>query len=75
MGLEQKSTNDLVRIAASSAGFKLNAQLKTTEDLVRIAAATSNKGARIIFSGIGLKSTEDLVRIGAAGKGVVFLED
>ncbi len=73
--LESRSTEDLIRIAAAGAGFRLSASVRSTEDLIRIAAAASGKQARLIFTGVGMRSTDDLVRIGAAGKGAVLLEE
>jgi hypothetical protein len=75
MAIDDRTTDDLIRIAASGGGFMLAASRRTTDDLIRIAAAGSTKGARLTFTGIGHRTTDDLIRIGAAGKGCVVLAD
>lgn len=74
MSFEHKTTDDLVRIAASGGGFIVTAGHKTTDDLVRIAAAAKISGSKVTFTGINHKTTNDLIRIGAAGKGCVILQ-
>lgn len=75
MGLETKTVDDLVRIAAAGGGFRLPASRRPTDELVRIAAAASKTGAPITFADLGGRTTDDLVRIAAAGKGCIVLED
>lgn len=70
-----KQIHEIVRIAAAGGGFKMNASLKSIDDLVRIASATSNNGAKIIFTGLTMKTTDEIVRISAAGRGNIFFED
>jgi DNA replication protein len=69
--LDQKGTNELIRIAAAGGGFTLNGQHRTPEDLMRIAAAASITGARLTLTNIGSWPANDLIRIAAAGKGAV----
>lgn len=72
--LNARTTDDLVRIALAGGGFELEAAARSTDDLVRIALAGSNKGARIVFSGMSARTTDDLVRVSLAGKGSVFFK-
>jgi hypothetical protein len=73
--LENRTTDELVRIAAAGGGFRLNASMKLTNDLILIAAAASNKGVRMVFSGLKNRTTDELAQIAAAGKGCVFFDD
>jgi DNA replication protein len=73
--LEGRTTDELMRIAASGGGFFLKAGGRTTDDLMRIAAAASGKSARMTFSGLGGRTTEELMRIAACGKGCVEFAD
>ena len=75
MSLKSKTTNELVKIATSGAGFNLNVSRKTTNELIKIAAAASTSGAQLTFSGLASRTTSDLVKIGTAGKGCVVIED
>lgn len=74
MSLQLRTTDELVRIAESGAGFRLNAHTRPINDLVRIAYAASASGAQITFYGLNSRTTDELVRIGNAGKGSVILE-
>ena len=74
MMLQNRTTNDLIRIAAAGGGFALDAAARSTDDLIRIAAAAREKG-RLVFRGLGARSTYDLIRIAAAGGGAVSFED
>ena len=72
---EMRHIEEVVRIAAAGGGFRMDASMKQTDDLVRIAAAASNKGARIVFTGLKMRQTEELIRIAAAGQGCVFFDN
>ena len=74
MSFQNRSTEDLVRIADAGAGFRLDVVGRPTDDLVRIAGAASSWGVRLLFAGVDGRSTEDLVRIAAAGEGCVEFE-
>jgi hypothetical protein len=74
MSFQGRSTEDLVRIAAAGAGFKLDAAGRPTDDLVTIAAAASDWGVRIVFTGMDGCPTDDLIRIAEAGEGNVEFE-
>lgn len=69
-----KTTEQLVRIAAAGGGFYIDTSNKTTEQLVRIAAAASRSNAKIVVTGASNKTTEQLVRIAAAGKGCIMFD-
>lgn len=67
------STDDLIRVASSGGGLRLQAAYGT-DALIRIASAAAGKGARVTIvnaSGLGLAA---LIRIGSAGKGCVSFE-
>ncbi len=74
MSFQDRSTEDLVRIATAGAGFRLDVGDRSTEDLVAIAAASSDWGVRLLFAGVGGRATDDLVRIADAGEGNVEFE-
>jgi len=74
MSFENRSIDDLVKIAAAGGGFSLAATHKDTDDLIRIAAAGSEKGSRITFTGLTHRDINDLISISAAGQGCVVLE-
>jgi DNA replication protein len=74
MSLQDRSTDDLIRIAQAGGGFRLNVDDRSTDDLVRIAAAASDWGVRLVFAGIGGRSTDDLVSIADAGEGCAEFE-
>ena len=67
--------SDLVRIAASGGGLRLNCKGKMVSDLVRIAAAASNKQSLIVLENTDHLMVSDKVRIAAAGQGCVFFND
>lgn len=67
---ENRTTDELVRIAMAGGGFKLGAAMRTTDDLVRIALATQGKG-RVTFEGLSMRTTDEIVRIALAGKGSI----
>ena len=71
---ENKTTLEIVQIAAAGGGFRLKANNRTTLELVQIAAA-SNKGTKIFFSGLRNRTQLELVQIAAAGKGCIFFDD
>lgn len=75
MSFSSRTTDDLVRIAFAGGGFHLAAGGRTTDDLVRIAHAGSEKGARLVFSGLSGRRVDDIVRIAFAGKGCVQFGD
>jgi hypothetical protein len=72
--VENRTTDDLVRIAIAYGGFVLNAGPRTTDDLVRIAIAAKGKG-HITLRGMRPRNTDDLVRIAIAGGGHVTFEE
>jgi DNA replication protein len=72
--MHNRTTDDLVRIAAAGGGFLLEARNRTTDDLVRIAAAASAKRSALRLRGMNARTTDDLVRIGAASGGCVMFE-
>jgi hypothetical protein len=74
MSFEFKPTHELIQIAASGGGFRLDAGLRPTHELIQIASAAKNSGAHITFSGLELRPTHELIQISAAGKGVIILE-
>ena len=72
MGLENRLTDDLVRIASAGGGFQLNVATRMTDDLVRIAAAAKIGECQVIFTGMETRMTNDLVRIASAAQGHVI---
>ncbi len=72
---ESRTTDDLIKIAATGGGFRLGAATRRTDELIRIAAAAANKGSRVYLSGMAARTVDDLIRIGAAGNGSVVFED
>jgi len=74
MSFAGRPTEDLVRIAAAGAGFRLDAAGRPTDDLVAIAAAASDWGVRLVFAGMEGRPTDDLVAIAEAGEGTVEFE-
>jgi DNA replication protein len=72
--MQNRTTDDLIRIAAAGGGFILEAGNRTTDDLIRIAAAASGKGSFLHLRGVGNRTTDELIRIGAASKGSVVFE-
>jgi hypothetical protein len=72
--MEHRTTDDLIRIAASGAGFILDAKARLTDDLIRIAHAGAAKGSRLLFRGVASRLTDDLIKIGQAGQGCVTFE-
>lgn len=70
-----KTVDQLVRIAAASGGFTINAKKLTVDQMVRIAAAASTNRAQISIADATSLTVDQAVRIGAAGKGcVVFID-
>jgi len=74
VSFQNRSTEDLVRIAGAGAGFRLDAAGRPVDDLVRIADAASDWGVRLVFAGVTSLSTDDLVKIAEAGEGSVEFE-
>ncbi len=74
MSFESRSTDDLVRLAAAGAGFRLDAASRSTEDLVQIAGTASDWGVRLVFAGMSARPIDDLVAIAEAGEGSVEFE-
>lgn len=74
MAFKVRPTEELIKIAASGGGFRVDASLKTTNELIRIAAAASGKRATIIFEGLSERTADELTKIGAAGSGCVIFE-
>lgn len=66
-----RTTEELIRIAAAGGGFMLNATRRPTDDLIKIAAAGASKAARLTFAGLARRPTNELVMIAAAGRGCV----
>ena len=75
MTLSNRTTDELVRIASTGGGFRLDTSGRQTEDLIRIATAAKSSSATVIFAGMGMRNTADLIKIGEAGKGCVIFED
>lgn len=75
MAFELYLVDDLIRLAAAGAGFRIDVTLRPTNDLIRIAAAARQGGARITFSGIGLRQRDELIQIAAAGGGNISFEE
>ena len=75
MGLQTKTTSELIKIASAGAGFKLNAKTKTTSELIKIASAAASGNAQVTFVGLNTKTTSELIKIGSAGKGNIVIED
>ena len=44
--LENRTTEELIRIAAAGGGFRLSAGTRATEELIRIAAAGKDRSGR-----------------------------
>ena len=74
MSFELKPTHELVQIAFSGGGFRLDSGLRPTHELVQIASAASKTGARVTFAGLKLRPSHELIQIASAGKGCVFFE-
>ena len=72
---ESRSTSELLQIAATGGGFRLNASARPINELIQIAPAAGNKGGRIYPSGMSNRPTAELIQIAAAGKGVVVFEE
>jgi hypothetical protein len=70
--MDNRTTDELVRIALAGGGFELDAARRTTDDLVRIALAAGNKPARLRLVNVMTRTTDELTRIALAGKGAVF---
>lgn len=70
--MQNKTTDELVRIALVGGGMEIDASRRTIDDLVRIALVTGSKGAQLRITGASTKTTDDLVRLALAGKGSVF---
>jgi DNA replication protein len=75
MALENRTTDDLVRIISSGGGLEMVSAHRTVDDLVRIAAAAARSGARVKLLGVGHRTVDDLVRVAASGKGMVTFGD
>jgi hypothetical protein len=73
--LSNRTTDELVRIAHTGGGFRLDTSGRQTEDLIRIANAARNNNATVIFAGMGMRTTDDLIKVGNAGKGCVIFAD
>lgn len=50
MSFENKTTDELIRIAKAGLGFTLGTSTKSAEDLHQIADAAAQSGARITFT-------------------------
>jgi hypothetical protein len=72
--LAMKTTDELIKIAASGGGLIFEAGKRTTDELANIAAAARRSGATVIFRNSAIRKTDSLVRIAVAGKGHVFFE-
>lgn len=73
--LENRSTEDIVRIAAAGGGFELRAGNRSPADLLRIAAAAKMGGAKVVLRGLASRSMDELIDIAAAGAGAVMFGD
>ena len=74
MSFENRSTDDLVKIAETGGGLRLTAAGRSTDDLIRIATAAGEWGTLVTFCGLEERSTDELIRIAEAGEGSVVLE-
>ncbi|QGA56865.1 hypothetical protein [Brucella sp. 2280] len=74
MSFENRSTDDLIRIASFGGGFVLDVTARSTDDLVRIASFAKDKNSKIILRGMAARSTDDLVRIASSGGGAIVFE-
>jgi hypothetical protein len=72
--VQNRTIDDLVRIAIARGGLVLNAGPRTTDDLVRIAIAAKGKG-HVTLRGMAPRNTDDLVQIALAGGGHVTFEE
>jgi DNA replication protein len=68
-----RTTDELVRIAISGAGFEMSTTARTVDELVRIALAAKQGGGTVYMIDIIARTTDELVRIGTAGRGHVVL--
>jgi hypothetical protein len=73
--VNNKTVDELVRMALAGGGLDMDISRRTTDELVRIALAGNNKGIRLRFTGCGRKTTDELVRIALASKGAVVFAD
>lgn len=63
MSFENKSTDELVKIAKAGLGFTLNSVTLTPEDLHKIAIAAKESGARISIVYTADLASEELTSI------------
>ncbi|HEV2159562.1 hypothetical protein [Bradyrhizobium sp.] len=71
---EQRSVEDLMKIATAGGGFKMDASKRSTEDLMKIAYCSKTSGARLTFTNMGHRQTIDLMKIASSGGGTVSFE-
>jgi len=69
-----KTKDQLIHIAATGGGLRLNGANWSKDDLVSIAAAAVSKKARIVIYNADMKTQDELIHIAAAGQGCVFFE-
>jgi hypothetical protein len=75
MSFENRTKDELVKIAVAGGGFVMDAKAKPQEDLVAIAGAASHEGAVVMLRNTSEKETDELVEIAFAGKGSVIFID
>jgi hypothetical protein len=61
MGFENKTTEELVKIAEAGLGFTLNIENFSAADIDRIAKAASFSGAQVIFINSNSKTIDTKV--------------
>ena len=69
-----RSTDDLVKIAAAGGGLILDGETKSTDELIQIASAAAESEGLVTISNVGEKNTDELIQIAAAGDGSVIFE-
>lgn len=73
-GKKDRSTEDLMKIAAVGGGLVLDASGRDANDLLKIAAATSGGGGTLYLKNCGGIETTNLMFIASAGGGHVVID-
>ncbi|MBL9121133.1 MAG: hypothetical protein JNL80_14585 [Phycisphaerae bacterium] len=71
MEFDDRSTEELIRLAAAGASFTISGTHRAFDDILRIATAAKMGSARICLTDLGDGDFDTLLRIAAAGPGVV----